>query len=69
MINELKMCEFIKQQLTADVWNLIAEELGDTIPSLVNAAIENKFPNLLEGEEADELHRQIAISLGPLAFE
>ena len=69
MINEHKICESIKQQLTADVWDLIAEELGNILPSLVNAAIVNKFPDLLEGAEADELHRQIAISLGPLAFE
>jgi hypothetical protein len=69
MNKNLPLIEKDTAQLTEDVWNLIADEIGDILPSLVDKAIEARYPDALQSESADELRHQVAASLGHLSYE
>ena len=57
-----------KEQMVSAVWDLIAYEVGESLPSFVDQVIEEHFPDLLTVEFAEDMHYKISTSLGHLAY-
>jgi hypothetical protein len=68
MINQLILSESLKEQMVSDVWDLIADEVGEFLPLFVEQVVDEHFTCLVNDEVADKIRHEISSSLGDLAY-
>lgn len=56
-------------EITSAVWNHIAEELGETLPSLIQEKVCEILGHDIDDQLMETTCKQVARAMGPLAFE